>query len=323
MRAIVTGAGGFVGPYLTDMLLANDVEVIALGDVCQNTSHPVPIPVSVPFLNVDVCDFKSVNHILADWNPDYLFHLAGITNVPQSVQSPLRTFEVNVGGTLNILESVRLSSPRTQVAIISSAHVYGSLDSGVNGFCESDPLHPQSPYATSKVCCEMIAQEYTRSYGLAIFVFRAFNHVGPGQSPIFVCSDLARQIASMHTFEEHTLRIGNPNVERDFSDVRDIVAGYWHILQHGTPGEIYNLASGSPASISTVIELLANAAGVDLTIETDHSKLRSNEVMRLCGNPGKARALGWQPRYTLCETLEDLLKYWQDQQYSVQRPSSN
>jgi GDP-4-dehydro-6-deoxy-D-mannose reductase len=310
LKALITGIAGFVGPYLTSHLMANSIDCtgISLGSV----EGSVSLPASVPIFNADIRERSAIENILREVQPDYLIHLAAITSVPFSFSEPALTYEINVNGTLSVLEAVRRVSTRTRVLNVSSAHVYGTSDTGTKGFTEQAALCPESPYATSKAAAEMIAADYARSSGVDVLMARAFNHTGPGQSPIFVASDFAKQVAAIKLgLAEPVIRTGNLNAKRDFSDVRDVVAGYLALLKRGRKGEVYNICSGSLYSVREVLEHLIAFSGVEVRVEVDPAKVRKTEVLQLGGNCSKIKEhTGWAPTIPMEMTLKDLLEYW-------------
>lgn len=311
MRAFITGVTGFVGPYLARLLIRNGAEVAGLGVLPRTAEVRPPMPDGVRLIEADIRDQGSLLRALRETLPDEVYHLAGISHVPTSFENPRETYEVNVGGVLNLLESLRVLGLHSRILNVSTAHVYGSVESGPGGVDERAPIHVNTPYATSKFMGEVLAKHYWETFGLETMTLRPFNHIGPGQTSSFVCSEFARQIALMRQGKVPSiLRTGNLEPERDFTDVRDVVEAYWTVARQGVPGETYNVASGVPHRIGEIVELLADIAGIKVVAETEHTKVRTAEIMRLCGNSSKLRALGWEPRICLKESLADLFDYW-------------
>lgn len=310
MRAFVTGLTGFVGPHLAAMLNAKGCQVMGLG---LRTEKPVPlqdVPADVAVFRTDIRDYEGLRKILAESRPDHIYHLAAIAHVVSSFKDPRLTYDVNVGGTLNLFEALRELELRPRIVHVSTAHVYRSIQTET-GLDESAPVRLLTPYSASKFMCEALAAQYAEGFGFQTMTVRPFNHVGPGQPTGFACSGFAKQIAAIKLGKaEPVLHVGNLAAVRDFSDVRDVVEAYWTVATKGVPGEIYNVSSGNPLSMQQMLDLLCEQAGVRPRIEVDPEKFRPVETLRLFGDSAKIRALGWQPRIDLNRTLKDLLDYW-------------
>jgi GDP-4-dehydro-6-deoxy-D-mannose reductase len=310
MKAFVTGLTGFVGPYLARMLVGKGCEVIGLGLHNQNAG-PVKSPSEgVSVASTDVRDYPSLRQILQDAQPDFVFHLAAISNVVKSFKDPRLTYDVNVGGTLNIFEAVRELKIRPRIVYVSTAHVYRSIDLE-QGLDENSPVHLLTPYAASKFMSESLVTQYCEAYDFQAMIVRPFNHVGAGQSTGFVCADFAKQIAAIKLGKvEPVLHVGNLAPVRDFTDVRDTVEAYWKVATQGIPGEVYNVSSNHPVGMHEIVSMLCDLAGIPVRIEVDQEKFRPIETLRLFGDSSKLRALGWMPRITFTQTLSDILDYW-------------
>jgi GDP-4-dehydro-6-deoxy-D-mannose reductase len=310
-RAIITGLKGFVGPYLAADLRSSGIEPvgISLGDWL------VPHPVLTDGLRIhdaDICDREAVQKIVADEQPELIFHLAAVSHVPTSRAKPALTFDVNVGGTLNVLEAARLAEHRPRVLIVSTGNLYGDSDSGETGFSESSPVHTTSPYSSSKLIGEQLARSYVDEYGMDVVIARPFNHTGPGQAPSFVASEFARGVAEcLVQGIPPYIKTGALEPRRDFSDVRDVVRAYVLLAEKGRAGETYNVSSGRLTAIGDVIRVLSQVSHQEVTTEQDPSRMRAREIMRLGGDSSKLRSeLGWSPQIPLETTMRDLLNYW-------------
>jgi GDP-4-dehydro-6-deoxy-D-mannose reductase len=313
-RAIITGLKGFVGPYLAAELRSAGIEPIGISVGDLQVPHPIPLD-DLTIHEIDIRDREGVKKIFNDERPELVFHLAAVSHVPTSRANPGLTYDVNVGGTLNILEAARLMEKPPRVLFVSTGNLYGDQDSGESGFNEQSPLQTKSPYSTSKLMGEELALSYSDEYGLEVVVARPFNHTGPGQAPSFVCSQFARDIAEkLAQGQPVHIKTGALGPKRDFSDVRDVVRAYFTIAKNGRAGEIYNVSSGTLVSIREIIEMLSKVAGTKVTTEQDPSKLRAREIMRSGGDSSKLRTeLGWSPLIPLEATLRDLLDYWKKQ----------
>ena len=310
MRAFVTGLTGFVGPHLAQMLVGKGFEVVGLGFQSEITGPAQSLPKGASAVNVDIRDYAGLRQTLKDAQPDQVYHLAAISNVVTSFKDPRLTYDVNVGGTLNLFEALRELDIRPRIVHVSTAHVYRSIETEA-GLDEDSPVRLLTPYATSKFMCEALATQYVEAFGFQIMTVRPFNHVGPGQPAGFVCADFARQIAAIKLGQaEPVLHVGNLAPVRDFTDVRDTVEAYWMVAAQGVPGEVYNVGSHRPISMKEIVSMLCNLAGVKVRIEVDPEKFRPIETLRLFGNSSKVRALGWKPRIELEQTLKDILDWW-------------
>jgi GDP-4-dehydro-6-deoxy-D-mannose reductase len=292
------------------MLVGKGYEVVGLGIPGEGSSTVQSLPMGATALNVDIRDYEGLRQTLKEAQPDQLYHLAAISNVVTSFKFPRLTYDVNVGGTLNLFEALRELDMKPRIVHVSTAHVYRSMETEA-GLDEDSALHLLTPYATSKFMCEALATQYVEAFGFQTMTVRPFNHVGPGQPTGFVCSDFARQVAAIKLGQvEPVLRVGNLAAVRDFTDVRDTVEAYWMVAQQGVPGEIYNVGSQRPISMQEIVSMLCKLAGIQVRVEVDPEKFRPIETLRLFGNSSKIRTLGWEPHIGLEQTLKDILDYW-------------
>lgn len=306
MRVLVTGIGGFVGPWLQRALVAHDHEVLGL---VREGDEPPP---GVPGHRADVTVRAQVEAVLRDVRPDAVIHLAAISFVPEAEGDPETAYRINVGGTVALMAAMRAVTPSARLLWVGSSDAYGAVTPADLPITEDAPFRPLSVYGASKAAGDVTAGQWARSYGLDVVRARPFNHTGPGQRPTFVSASIARQMARMERGEqEPVLRVGNPDPVRDFSDVRDIMAGYVTLLERGRGGEAYNLCAGEGVSIAEVIALLRTHCRVPMRVWSDPALRRPSEVERVVGSHAKATAeTGWTPRIPLTETLRDLLDDW-------------
>jgi GDP-4-dehydro-6-deoxy-D-mannose reductase len=212
-----------------------------------------------------------------------------------------------------LLEEIRRLKPVPRFLAVGSSEEYGLVRPEELPIRETNPLRPMSPYAVSKVAQDMMGYQYFMSYGLPIVRARAFNHEGPRRGEVFVTSNFARQVAEIEAgLREPVIFVGDLKPRRDYSDVRDIVRGYWKLLEHGVPGEVYNLCSGRSWAIQQVLDFFLDQSRVKgITVQKDPARLRPSDVMVLEGDPSKIRnATGWQVEIPFEQTLRDLLEYW-------------
>lgn len=301
MKVLVTGAGGFVGSHLVPALVADAHDVV--GTALHDRGDLRYLDVRYP---------ERVDQLVEEIKPELVFHLAGQSSVSLSWKEPSITYEVNALGTHYLLESINRHAPDAKVHIAASSDEYGKVDPSECPIDESAPLRPVSPYAVSRVTGEWIGRMFHESFGLHVVVTRAFMHVGPGQPPSFATADWARQIALAEAGrQEPVVKVGNLDVKREFGDVRDVVRAYRSVLEHGSPGDAYNVATGEPRRLQEVLDILRDLATIDIRVEVDPAKLRPVDFPVLYGDSGKLERLtGWKPEFRLEDTLADVLEYW-------------
>ena len=314
MRALVTGAGGFVGKHLCDYLLAH-TDWKLLGTVYP---HPVQDGQPEPRLQLryaDLRDREGVRALVDEVQPGYIFHLAAQASVPASFADPWDTLENNIRAELNLLEAVRQSEREVCVLVVGSNEEYGAPEPDELPQTEDSPLRPTNPYAVSKIAQDLLGLQYYLAYKVAVVRVRPFNHTGPGQSPRFVVPAFASQIARIEAgLQEPVIKVGNLDAARDFSDVRDIVRAYHLAVTRGEPGEVYNLASGRAQSIRGLLETLLSYSRAEIRIEKDPERYRPVDVPVAFGSAEKFRQqTGWEPRIPFEQTLRDVLEYWREQ----------
>jgi GDP-4-dehydro-6-deoxy-D-mannose reductase len=248
--------------------------------------------------------------------PDEVYHLAALSSVRQSLEDPAATFGVNVHGTQALLDAVLGAGCRPRILCVSSAEAYGESARGPRPLVEEDPLLPATPYGTSKAAAEQVACRYGRERGLHIVRVRPFPHTGPRQSTQFVYPDLARQLAEIRAgARAAALELGNIEVRRDLTDVRDMVAAYVLAVERGEPGAVYNLCSGRTWTLREVLDRLMALCGVHVRVSVRQERLRPQDLEALAGDGTAFRQrTGWCPGLPLDRTLADLLAYWQARQ---------
>ena len=263
------------------------------------------------WIEADLADRAAGEAALAAAPFDAVVHLAGQSSAARSFEAPEETFRANVTGTWTLLEAVRTHAPGARVLVVGTSEVYGPIEPGTRA-AEDAPYAPVSPYALSKAAAEQVARAYHETHGLDVVCARPFGHTGPGQTPRFVIPSFAQQIAAIEAGRaEPILRVGNLEVTRDLSDVRDIVAGYVALLERGRNGGVYNLCRGEGVSLTDVVAGLACMARVEVRIEVDPARLRPADTPWLVGDPGLIeRETGWRVTRALEVTLTDVLEEW-------------
>jgi len=316
MRALVTGATGFVGKHLISYLVKEQgLEVLGLGLRPPETFESL-FDLAFDYEQCDISDQSSVKHFIETFKPDFIFHLAAQSSVSLSWEEPERTLKINFLGLLNILQAVREAEIFPLIHIPCSSDEYGRVRPEELPILESQPLQPESPYALSKVFQDSLGEYYFNHYGLKIIRTRAFNHAGPGQRATFVCSDFARQIARIEKgLSEPVIYVGNLEARRDFTDVRDIVRAYWLVANRGRAGEVYNVCSGKAFAIEEILDILLSLTKVVIKVEQDPQKTRRSDIPILLGDNTKIfQATGWKPEIPFEKTLEDVLNYWRQRE---------
>ncbi len=313
MRVLITGITGFVGSHMAEYALAKGAQVFGSTRWRSKTENIEHLRSKVTFIESDLRDLSSVRALLEISVPDYIVHLAAQSFVGVSWHAPAETLTTNIISQVNLLEALRGLKMSPRFLAVGSSEEYGLVLEGEVPIKETNPLRPLSPYAVSKVTQDMMAYQYFKSYGLPIVRSRAFNHEGPRRGDVFVTSNFARQVAEIETgLREPVVYVGDLTPRRDYSDVRDIVRGYWLLLERGEAGEVYNLCSGRSWPIKQVLDFLLNLSTVKgITVKIDPARLRPSDVMVLEGDPSKMhKATGWKTEIPFERTLTELLEYW-------------
>lgn len=310
MKALIIGAGGFVGKYLIDAV-RRDLRCVVCAT--KSTHHP-PFGEGVTTCDLNVLDASAVAALLSREQPDYIFHLAAQSSIARSWKDPVRTVEINVTGALNVLNAVRSMDKTPTLLMVGSGEEYGITAKETGQLAETQLVQPQNIYAATKACQNMISSIFADVYGMHVVMVRPFNHIGPGQADTFVVSDFCHQVARIEAgLQSPVLSVGNLAVRRDFTDVRDVVRAYTHLAQFGIYGETYNVGSGHAVSIEEVLHQILDKSSVSIEIRTDPAKVRPIDVPLIEANTEKIyQTTGWTPRYRLSDTLDDMLAYWRD-----------
>jgi GDP-4-dehydro-6-deoxy-D-mannose reductase len=308
--ALITGADGFVGRHL-----ARELEISGLS--------PFGIDISARQKNADVfpdsrwatCDITSsadISRIIRNIAPAVVFHLAGIAYVPWAEAHRQETLRINVGGTLNILEAAAAQKRPPHVMIISSSDVYGRVPGKKGPITEAFPLEPANFYAGTKAAAEGIAWPFFERGEVPLTILRPFSHIGPGQAPTFVTSDFARQVARITlSLAKPEVHVGNIDVFRSFTDVRDMVRGYRLAYETLKPGSVYHLANETPVSIRSILEEFIRLSGKEIKIVRDPKRFRKADIRKVTVDSGRfRRATGWEPTIPLKQTLKDIFEDW-------------
>ena len=318
MNILITGIGGFAGSHLADYIIGTTADSVygILRDSEKDDNirqHRGKIKLS----QCEISDFQSVFKVIKEIKPDIIFHMAGQAFVPSSFEHAADTFKTNVIGTINIFEAVKACDINPRIIVVTSGEVYGETFGLPALHSEQSIPQPVNPYAASKTSVDYVAQTYKKYEGLNIVIARPFNHTGPRQRPNFVCSSIAKQIVTIRQDRlPKILKVGNIKARRDFTDVRDIVRGYWMLSQiDNKTNFIFNLCSGSNYSIEEIINLYSDITGEKFELHVEPKRLRGYDIQLLAGNPSAINhSVGWKPTIPMRQTLTDLLEYWKQKE---------
>jgi GDP-4-dehydro-6-deoxy-D-mannose reductase len=299
MRVLVTGAAGFAGRYLVRELQAAEHAPEAF-DAVQPDTDP-----GIPFHLGDLTDPASLHACVAAVKPDACVHLGGIAFVPMGWTDPAKVMSVNLNGTLNLLEAIRQHAPACRTLVVTSSEVYGR-DARPEPVREADELHPSNLYGLSKSAADHAARLYGRHHGMHIMTARPQNHIGPGQSRLFVVSAFAEQLLALKRGGDGTMKVGNLEARRDFTDVRDVARAYRLLIEKGQPGEAYNIASGHLRPIRELLEILCDEADIHPQLEVDPDLYRPTDAPPLLCIEKINVHTGWEPVIPLQETLRGI-----------------
>lgn len=308
-KVLITGAVGFVGNYLIEHLKKQNLyEIYGTKLLFEKEQDN-----NINYLNLDIKNKEEVEKVISDVKPDIIFHLAAQSSVKMSWENPVETINININGTINLLESVKNNNPKCVILLIGSSEEYGTSIKGHDDIKEDTICMPENIYAISKYAIEHIGKTYHKAYGMNIIMTRSFNHIGPRQSSTFVVSDFCKQVALIE--ENQTLpkviEVGNLEAYRDFTDVRDIVKAYTLLITKGIPGEIYNVGSGKSYQISSIITKILKNTDENIEVKVNQNKFRPIDIPKITANIDKLKNdTSWNQEYSIDETIKDTLGYW-------------
>lgn len=310
MRIMITGAAGFAAGHLIDALKNEGRDEIFAWVKDEQEARCVHLDKEHIYIG-DITDGRLVDEGIKRIRPQQVFHLAAQASVGLSWKHPALTMEVNTVGTIHLLEAVKNHWPEAKLLLVGSAEQYGRVTPQQLPIKETRALEGVNPYSVSKMTQELMAQMYAARYGMHIVLVRAFNHIGPGQALNFVIPDWCSQVAAIEKgVQEPVISVGNIQVKRDFTDVRDIVSAYRQLIEYGTSGEVYNIGSGISYSLEQILQMIiAASTRQDICYETDPGKLRPADVEELTADITKLKqTIRWQPKYTIRQSIEDILE---------------
>jgi GDP-mannose 4,6-dehydratase len=309
----MTGLTGFMGSHLAEYILKlnQNHEIYGITRWRSPKENLCDIINKVKLLEGNLLDLSSIIRIVDSVKPDIIFHLAAQSYVQSSFTSPIETFDVNVIGTANLLEAIRLTKQDPIVHVCSSSEVYGQVTQDDIPIKETCQFKPASPYAASKCAEDMIALQYFLSYGIKTIRTRAFTHTGPRRGDAFAMSSFAKQIAAIELGLNDVLRVGNLDSVRTFCDVRDMARAYWMLVNLCEPGEVYNVGGFETMTIKEALIKMLSLSKERIRVETDQKRLRASDVTLQIPDVSKFKSKTfWEPIIQINQTLEDLLKYW-------------
>lgn len=310
MKALITGIAGFAGSHLSEFLLSKKIEVSGFylpGHSTENVDHIVD---KIDLIACDLLNKKNVEEKVSKINPDYVFHLAAFASPAASFKNPKMTLENNIVGQLNLLEALVKGKSQAKILIVGSADEYGNVDPGDLPIAEDTPLAPPSPYAVSKVAQDLLGLQFFLHHKLNIVRVRPFNHIGPRQSPSFVVSAFASQIAKLEKQDGGEIRVGNLETWREFTDVKDMVVAYFLALEKGKVGSVYNIGVGKPIKVAQILKILLSLSYVKIKVAVDKKLYRPMDIVKIyCDSSKFRKETGWRPKINIAKTLSDTIDY--------------
>lgn len=306
MKALIIGGAGFVGGYLISELASSGCEVHA---TCL-PSEKITGDCTAHTLNI--LDKEAVSALLSEISPDVVFHLAAQSSVALSWKKPQLTAEINVIGSINVLEAVREAEKKIRLLLIGSGEEYGFIRDGACPISEEEKLNPGNVYAATKACQGMLGEIYSRAYKMDIIMVRAFNHSGPAQLPMFVISDFCRQIAEIEKgMREPEMQVGNLSAMRDFTDVRDVVRAYRLLSEKGISGKTYNVGRGEAVAVQEILDTALSMASCSITVKQDPARMRASDIPIIEPDVSLInKDTGWSAVISMEQTICDTLDYW-------------
>ena len=308
IKALIIGGAGFVGDYLINHLVDDikwDISVTKMSMETLNNDK-------AKIYDLDILDKVQITEVLEKVRPDYIFHLAAQSSVALSWKNPGLTIDVNIKGSVNVMDAIRVLDYKPRMLFIGSGEEYGHIKPEESPITEDNIVRPGNIYAATKVCQNMIGKIYSDAYDMDIMMVRAFNHIGPNQAPMFVVADFCKQVVEIERGEkEPIIYTGNLNAKRDFTDVRDVVRAYGLLIQKGKKGETYNIGSGNAIAIQEILDRILKLSKVEIRNEVDADKIRPVDVPIIEANIAKVNeSTGWMPMISLDTTLLETLEYW-------------
>ena len=305
-KVLIFGAGGFVGSYLSREFLEHGYAVVGSDKAMRGQ-----LPPEVAFHPADLLNAAEVEALVNAVGPDIVVNLAAISSVGASWGIPQTTIEVNVVGALNILEAARKAEKKPRILFVGSSEEYVITEQAID---EKTALNASNPYGISKVTQENFAALYREHYGLRVYCVRPFNHTGVGQRDSFVLPSFCKQVAAIEkSGQPGTIQVGNLNIERDFSHVKDIVRAYRMIVEQDDCRAIYNVGSGTAYNLTELLQYVTKLSQQPISIEVDPARFRPSDQPRICCDHRRiTEELGWTPEYSVYDALREMYEAFLD-----------
>jgi len=322
IKNLITGIGGFVASHMADYLLEKNEIIYGTYRWTEDLSRIEHIKDKIILVPLDLLDLGSCVNCIRECEPDYIYHLAAQSYVPDSFIYPAVTIQINTIGTLNLLEAIRLAIKTSFdynpiVHICSSSEVYGQVESDEVPIKETNPLRPQNPYGIGKLGADMVAYVYWRAYGIKTIRTRMFTHTGPRRTMESAESSFAMQITRIEKgLQEPIVKVGYLDSIRTIADVRDAVKAYYLLVRKCEPGEVYNIGGNKTLKVGEILDFLISLSPMreKIKIEIDPSRLRPSDVTLQIPDCSKFKTqTGWEPKISFEQTMIDLLNWWREQ----------
>lgn len=307
-KVLITGVSGFVGSYLVEELIKNgDYQIYGTKLASEKSTIK-----NIINMDLDLTNKEQVYNILSSIKPDIIFHLAAQSSVKLSWENPLLTAEVNILGTINLLEEIKKINSNCRILLVGSSEEYGKAFDESSFPKEEEKCRPQNIYAITKLTQNYLGELYAKSYNMPIVMTRSFNHFGPRQSTQFVVADFCNQVARIECgLQEPIIKVGNLSACRDFSNVKDIVSAYHLLVLNGKSGETYNIGSGSCIKIEDILKKIISYSTTSIEIQIDENKFRPIEIVETKADITKlSKDVKWNPTCFIDNALKETLEYY-------------
>ena len=310
-KVLITGITGMIGKHLAKNLSDKGYQVAGLSRATSASRYDIEKPFYKHFQG-DIMDIKFLHKVWKEWKPDLVYHLAAQAYNGVSWEAEDTTYQLNIQGSRNVLETCMEITPKARVIPACSSAAYGFVPEEMIPINEDlTPLKPITPYGVSKASMEMMGRQFHLNYGLDVILPRLFIHVGPDHPPVTALQNFARQLASIKLgLQEPVMKVGNLSSSRDFVDVRDGANALITLAEKGVSGETYNQCSGKDWTMQESLDMLIEISGVDVKVETDPKLFRPSDEKVLLGDPSKLNKLGWKTEIPFKQTLEDIFENW-------------
>ncbi len=298
-----------MGSYLSKALIEEFHKEVAVTKLPQEQFDG---PEGVAVYDLNILNKADITELLMKVRPDGIIHLAAQSSVSVAWKNPALTIDVNIKGSVNLMDAIRELYYKPRVLLIGSGEEYGHIRPGESPINEENNLRPGNIYAATKACQNMIGTIYAQAYDMDLMLVRAFNHTAPNQAPLFVVADFCKQVAEIEAgLREPVMHVGNLSAMRDFTDVRDVVRAYSLLMEKGERGQTYNVGSGKAIAIRDILDMIIERSSAEIKVEIDPAKLRPVDVPIIEADITKIQtATGWEPRIPLSTTISETLDYW-------------